>query len=181
MKLTNLSSLNKLPRNLIVRAMDIVCTSKGPFKTEKVLDNVYRGSDVPIEKISTLPQMGINTVVNLRTLGKKQLELLKAEYKKYNIEFVNFPINPFNFKKSIPVIVDFIKNLKKDSSVLVHCTYGKHRTGGVIAVIKSALDKTSMTEIIDDMYSHGFKRSHKIFFGSIKRGLKKLEKFITSD
>lgn len=156
--------------------LDKVCSNKTGYAIEIVSGNLYRSSEVPINKIPLLKKMGIQRVVNLKTLTCEQYEKLANEYKNAGIEFLNLPINLFNFKKSIPTLIDLINDVKSKKTTLFHCTFGKHRTGGAVAIARNILEKMPMKQAIEDMYKHGFKRIHKMFFFSIKNSLKSFEK-----
>lgn len=176
MKSVGINSIQSIKPSLPVVFLDKVCSNKSGFAIEAVGGNIYRSSEVPIERIPLLKKMGIERVVNLKTLTSEQFDKLAAEYKKFGMEFLNLPVNLFNFKKSIPILVDLIKDINAKKTTLFHCTYGRHRTGGAIAIARNILEKVPMNQAIEDMYKHGFERIHKICFYSIKLGLKAFEK-----
>ena len=173
MSCVNLISPKIMKASPIVKIVDKVFCNPKKFDIEVVNDHLFRSSEVPLERIPLLAQIGIKRVVNLRSISKKQIEKLTKEYQKYNIEFCNLPVDMFNFKKSIPDIIQLAKDKK---TTLFHCTYGNHRTGGVIAIERSITEQLPMAKAIEDMYKHGFKRIHKILLCSIKNGLNKFEK-----
>lgn len=168
------SAVKMLKKSPVVRAIDTICKSnvKG-LHIERVTSTLLRGADIPFEMIPELPKFGIERVVNLRTISDKKVQKLTAEYAKYGIEFYNLPVNMFNFKKSIVAISDLIKTFAKDGKkTYVHCTYGKHRTGGFVAKWENMINNTSIQEVIEKMYNHGFKLKHKVAFASIPKQLK---------
>lgn len=175
MKCLEFNSYRNIAPNPIVRGLDILCKNREGFRIETVGENLFRSSDVSLDRIPFLSKIGIKRVINLKTLSKKQYETLSREYRRFNIEFINIPVSLFNFKKSIPHIVEMFKDVDKKTT-LCHCTYGKHRTGGVIALARKILHKKPMNQLIEEMYNHGFGRIHKIVFCSIKSGLKDFEK-----
>lgn len=159
----------------LTKILDKVFTHPHRFNIELVNDHLYRSSEVTSERIPLLEQLGIKRVVNLKSINKKQIEQLTKEYKKYGIEFYNLPVNLLNFKKSIPNIIQLVKDISAQKPTLFHCTYGHHRTGGAIALERIIIEQLPMDKAIDDMYKHGFKRIHKILLFSIKNSLKKLK------
>lgn len=171
----NLLPIKPVKANPIMKAIDLTFHIPKKFRIEAVNDCLFRSSDVPIERIPFLSGIGVQRVVNLRTISTETAEKLAGEYKKYGIEFFNVPANFLNFKKSIPTLLRFVKEAA-DKKTLFHCTYGKHRTGGAIALGRSVLEGLPMPEAIDDMYKHGFKSIHKFFICSVKHGLQKFEK-----
>lgn len=165
------------PPSKLVNLLDTVSRKHYIFSIEAVSKDLCRGSNVSFKRIPFLAKMGIERVINLRTLNKKTIEKLTAEYKKFGIEFYNIPIDLFNFKKNVPTLFNVIKEIAKDpKKTLFHCTHGYHRTGGVVAMARNMIEGLPMSEAIKDMYQHGFKRIHKIAFRSIKKGLQNFEK-----
>ncbi len=168
----------RLRNNPVARLMDKTFKNKGEFRVEQVTRNLYRSPDVPLHEIANLKSKNIDTVFNLRTLNKKEFQRLFQEYQKNNIEFINIPLNPFSFKKSSNVIKEAIKMHSKDEKkILVHCTYGNHRTGGFVAMWKYIVENIPMQDAISDMLKHGYKLRHKIAFSSI---INNLEKFVAN-
>lgn len=173
MNIKAVSAINGLKKSPVMRVVDAVFKNKKCFRMEYVTPKLIRGSDVPVERIETLAKSGIQRVVNLRTISDKEVEKLTAEYAKYGIEFINLPVNMFNFKKSMAAISDLIKSFAKDSKkTYAHCTYGKHRTGGFVAKWENMIDKKPIQDAIKDMYNHGYKVPHKVAFASIPKQLK---------
>lgn len=168
----------QLRKNPVARLMDKTFKNKGEFRIEQVTRNLYRSTDVPLNEIANLKDKNFATVFNLRTLNRKELQRLVQEYQKHNIEFINIPLNPFSFKKSSKVIKEAIKmHSQEEKNILVHCTYGCHRTGGFVAMWKHLVEKIPMQDAISDMLQHGYRLRHKIAFSSI---IKNLQNFVTN-
>ncbi len=170
----NLSSIKAVHPCKIVGLVDKIFPTCAKFHMEKVNNNIFRSSNVTVNEIPELVRMGIKRVVNLRTLSQQQIEKLQAQYTKFNIDFINIPANLFNFKKSIPVLYNLI-NENPNIKTLFHCTFGKHRTGGAVALARNILENMPMKNAISDMYQHGFKLKHKICFRSITNSLNAFE------
>lgn len=117
--------------NPFIKLMDKVCKNHGGLQIKKVSDDLYRGSD-PKKNISALSKEGIKVILNLKTIGKKELAELTKEAEQLGIDYVNIPLNPFSIKKSIKAIVSVVSQASKDKPLFVHCTYGRDRTGFVV-------------------------------------------------
>lgn len=118
----------------------------GLINLGRVSEELYR-SGQPIKRSGvngyrTLQQMGIRTVISLRTLPGTELQIItelnaKTADPSKRIYFLHLPINPFSTDLSylngrLETILKAMERAPKP--VLVHCRYGQDRTGFVVAV-----------------------------------------------
>lgn len=143
--------------NPIVGLFDFVCGNNTEFKMQKISDSFYRSSDASMN-IPQLAKYGIKTILNLKIINKKELAKLTKVAKEHGIEYINIPINPFKLDNSINEILDIIKTASEENPLLVHCTFGRDRTGFVTALYQNLKEDVPMQEAISDMYEHGFRR-----------------------
>lgn len=170
--LLNLKAVTvKTSGNPFIKLMDNVLCSKSDLKIKQVNEFLYRGSD-PKKNFSTLSASGVKVILNLKTISKKELEILKNEAEKCGIEYVNIPLNPFSIKKSIPALLGVINQSSKEKPLFVHCTFGRDRTGFVTALCRTVKEKLPLKEALVDMHQNGFRR---VFF-HMENVLKKLFK-----
>lgn len=157
--------------NPFIKLMDKVLRNKNGLRITQVSESLYRGSD-PSQNISVLSQAGIKTILNLKTIGKKELIKLTAQAKKLGVEYINIPLNPFSIKKSINSLINIIDKSSKENPLFVHCTFGRDRTGFVTALSRYLKEKMPLHEVILDMHKNGFRN---VFF-HMERYLKKFGK-----
>jgi len=117
----------------------------GLINLGRVSDDLYR-SGQPIRRSGvdgyrTLQQMGIRTVINLRTFPGTELQAItelnsKTADPSKRIYFLHLPINPFSsdltyLNVRLETIMKAIEQAPKP--ILIHCRYGQDRTGFIIA------------------------------------------------
>ncbi|OQA02439.1 MAG: Tyrosine phosphatase family protein [Planctomycetes bacterium ADurb.Bin401] len=127
---------------------------KGIGNFYKVSDDLYRGKQPNAKGISKLQEMGIKTVINLRT-EETDAKILKGS----DITYERIPMRAKNPKEA-----DIIKFLKlatdKDKSpVFVHCMRGADRTGLMCAVYRIAVEGWSKEDAIKEMTKGGYRFS----------------------
>ena len=149
-------AIKPIKNNPVISVMDKVCKRKY-FYVEKLTDSFYRGSEPDAKQIKTLGNMGIKTILNLKSIDNKQLAAYSKIAEDNGIKYINIPLNPFYIKKSFPYIMDIIKSGNKENPTFIHCTYGKDRTGFVSALVNYFKNGTSMKDSIADMTNHGCK------------------------
>jgi len=140
--------------------MDEVLRNKNGLQIKQVSESLYRGSD-PSQNISALCSTGIKTILNLKTIGKRELAKLTEQAKNLGINYINIPLNPFNIKKSISGIVNVINQASTENPLFVHCTFGRDRTGFVTALSRYLKENLPLQDAISDMHKNGFR---KVFY-----------------
>jgi protein tyrosine/serine phosphatase len=143
--------------NPIVGLFDSVCGNSSDFRMQKISNSFYRSSDVSMN-IPELAKYGIKTILNLKIISKEELKKLTEIAKEHGIEYINIPINPFKLQDNMDEILDVIKTASEENPLLVHCTFGRDRTGFVTALYQNLKEDVPMQEAISDMYEHGFRR-----------------------
>lgn len=118
----------------------------GLINLGRVTNDLYR-SGQPIKRSGVdgyrkLQQMGIRTVINLRTLPGTELQAItelnsNTADPSRRIYFLHLPVNPFSsdlgyLNGRLETILKAIEQAPKP--VLVHCRYGQDRTGFIVAV-----------------------------------------------
>ena len=134
----------------------------------KVSDNLYRSAQPTAEGMKNLKQMGIVTVVNLRSFHSDRDEIgntglgyehiyMKAWHpeRKEAVRFLQIVTNP------------------KRTPVLVHCLHGADRTGTMCALYRIAVQGWTKEEAIREMSEGGF-NFHSVF-GNLPEWIQNLD------
>jgi protein tyrosine/serine phosphatase len=117
----------------------------------KVSDDLYRGAQPTAAGIRQLKDMGIKTIVNLRSFNSDKGEIGDIE-----IGYEHIYAKPWHPEEE--EIVRFLKIVtdKQKSPVFVHCQHGADRTGLMCAVYRVAVCGWSKELALDEMIYGGF-------------------------
>jgi protein tyrosine phosphatase (PTP) superfamily phosphohydrolase (DUF442 family) len=117
----------------------------------KISDNLFRSAQPTAQGMKNLKEMGIETIVNLRSFHSDRSEIgntglgyehiyMKAWHpeRKEAVRFLQIATNP------------------KRTPVLVHCQHGADRTGTMIALYRIAVQGWTKEQAIGEMTEGGF-------------------------
>jgi Protein tyrosine/serine phosphatase len=141
----------------------------------KVSDKLYRGAKQNSEGYKKLKEMGIKTVVNLRTSNKEEKIVKKA-----GLNYVYIPTKTSKLgDDSIEKFLAVVSN-PDNWPVFVHCYHGSDRTGAAVASYRIVFENYTPEEAHKEMTSgkYGFHSMWKNIEAYIK-GLdkEKIEKW----
>lgn len=146
---------------------------KKKYYLEKLSDSFYCGSEVGDKEIENIAQKGIKKIIDLKVQSKKTIKKLTILCQKYEISYLNIPINVFEKPgKVIKKLIDVVKNVTPENPVYVHCKYGEDRTGFVRGLYRILIEKRDLGEVLQEMIAKGYKP--KLFKHFIE-GLKDVE------
>lgn len=117
----------------------------------KVSDDLYRGAQPTAEGMSRLKELGIKTVVNLRSMHSDRDEIGKTE-----LAYEHINMTTLNFKNEDAVHFLKIVTDSNCTPVFVHCKHGADRTGTMCAIYRIAVQGWSKDEAIEEMIQGGF-------------------------
>ncbi|MEN6386461.1 MAG: dual specificity protein phosphatase family protein [Phycisphaerales bacterium] len=128
--------------------------TKGIGNFHQVSENLYRGKQPTAQGIEQLKQMGVKTIVNLRT-EDTDTKLLKG----YDFNYVRIPM-----RAKDPKVEDVITFLKiatdiNQGPVFVHCMRGADRTGMMCAAYRVVVQGWDKKDAINEMKNGGYKFS----------------------
>ena len=117
----------------------------------KVSDKLYRSAQPTAEGMKNLKQMGIRTVINLRSFNFDQPEIADTDLAQEHIYM----------KAWHPEREDLIRFLKiatnpKKAPMLVHCQHGADRTGAMCALYRVVVQGWTKEQAIREMTEGGF-------------------------
>ena len=123
----------------------------------KISGILYRGAQPHQEGFAHLKELGIATIVDLRSEdpGKTAWERRQAESS--GMQFVSIPVGSWSAPTDEQVAQFFL--LLRDhpnQKVFVHCHFGEDRTGVFVAAYRMAHDQWTVEQAMKEMYVFGF-------------------------
>jgi protein tyrosine phosphatase (PTP) superfamily phosphohydrolase (DUF442 family) len=117
----------------------------------KVSDDLYRGAQPSAEGMEQLKELGIKTVVNLRSFHSDRDEIANT-----GLAYEHISTNTWD--PETKDVVRFVKIVTDSNStpVFVHCQRGADRTGMMCAIYRIAVQGWSKAEAIEEMTKGGF-------------------------
>jgi protein tyrosine/serine phosphatase len=117
----------------------------------KVSPDLYRGAQPSTEGIRQLKEMGIKTIINLRSFHSD-----KDEIGDVAIRYEYIPMKTWHPTEK--EVVEFLKIVtdKEKTPVFVHCHYGADRTGLMCAIYRVVVCGWSKEAAADEMVNGGF-------------------------
>ncbi|MBN1515916.1 dual specificity protein phosphatase family protein [Candidatus Sumerlaeota bacterium] len=124
---------------------------EGVPNLHKVSDDLYRSAQPTAQGMKNLEQMGIKTVVNLRSLHSDKDELAGSDLKSEHIAMKAWHTEQED-------VVEFLKivNDPERTPVLVHCQHGADRTGTICALYRITVQGWTKEEALKEMTEGGF-------------------------
>ena len=128
----------------------------------KVSEALYRGAQPSAEGMQELKNMGIKTVVNLRTWHSDLGKLGDT-----GLESIHIPMIALYPKEEHVIRVLQLVTDKEYAPVFVHCKHGADRTGIIVASYRIVVEGWSKEKAIEEMTQGGF-GFHSIWFNLIR-------------
>ena len=117
----------------------------------KVSQDLYRGAQPTATGIRQLKDMGIKTIINLRSFRSDRDEIGNV-----NIGYVHIYMKAWHPEEE--EVVNFLKIVtdKNKTPVFVHCQHGADRTGLMCAIYRVAVCGWSKKSAVDEMIYGGY-------------------------
>jgi len=123
----------------------------------KVSEDLYRSAQPTSIGMTNLKQMGIETVVNLRSFHSDQDEIGNT-----GLGYEHIYMKAWHpEKKEVVRFLQIVTN-PKNTPVLIHCLHGADRTGTMCALYRIAVQGWTKEEAIREMTEGGF-NFHAVF------------------
>lgn len=118
----------------------------------RVSPHIYRGALPGKAGYATLKQLGIKTVIDMRTTGSE-----KAEVENAGMASISIPIEMS--RNGLQAKVEQVMSVMADPArqpVYVHCRHGQDRTGIVVAAYRMKYQGWQLTDAETEMQAFGF-------------------------
>src|SRR5579872_309252 len=149
--------------NASARSIARRLTIAGVPNAGEVTPNLYRGAQPTAQGFKALASMGVNIVVDLRGLDKKELE----QVNKLGMEYVAIPWHcPFPRDAAFAQFLELIQK-NPGKKVFVHCRLGDDRAGMTIAAYRMAEQGWTAKEEMKEMEAYFFSSSHHFICPSL--------------
>jgi protein tyrosine phosphatase (PTP) superfamily phosphohydrolase (DUF442 family) len=141
---------------------------KGAPNLHKVSDILYRSAQPSKEGMKNLKDMGIKTIVNLRSFHSDRDEIGDTK-----LQYEHIYMKAWHPEKK--EVIRFIKIVSdpKNQPVLVHCQHGADRTGTMCAVYRMVFQDWSKEDAIEEMKEGGY-NFHSVWV-NLEPWIKKLD------
>lgn len=139
-------------QGLMVRSSEHLYNLPGLGNVGRVAPGIYRGEQPGTGGYATLKQLGIKTVIDLRTSESE-----KAQVEAVGMKAIAVPIEMS--RKGLREKVDQVVALMADSAnqpVYVHCRHGQDRTGIVVAAYRLSQQGWALKDAEVEMQAFGF-------------------------
>lgn len=117
----------------------------------RVSGELYRGDQPSALGMRNLKQLGIKTIINLRSFHSDRDELGDTDLAYEHIYMKAWHPEEKEVVRFLKIVTD-----PRRTPVLVHCQHGADRTGAMIAVYRVAVQGWSKEEAIREMTTGGF-------------------------
>lgn len=129
----------------------------GVENLHRVSPNLYRSEQIEPQGAKSLEQLGIKTVVSLRSFHSDREKLRGTSLRYERISFETWNPESDEFRRFLKIATDPGK-----TPVLVHCWHGSDRTGAMCAAYRVVVQGWSKKEAIREMREGGYGH-HKIW------------------
>ncbi len=117
----------------------------------KVSDDLYRGAQPTAEGMRQLKELGIKTVINLRSMHSDRNKLGQTGLAYEHINMTTWNPETVDVVRFLQIVTD-----SNCTPIFVHCQHGADRTGTMCAVYRIAVQGWSKDEAIEEMTKGGF-------------------------
>ena len=116
----------------------------------KVSDKVFRSKQPSSRAFQELKDLGIKSVLNLRSYHTDDGEAKGLGLSLYRVRMSVGNVSPEQIYQALEIIKD------AEGPILVHCWNGSDRTGVVIAAYRMVFEEWSKAEAMDEFVNGGF-------------------------
>jgi protein tyrosine/serine phosphatase len=123
----------------------------------KVSEQLFRGAQPHISELAELRNLGITTIVDLRSESSHTRDQERARARSLGMHFVSIPVGGFSNPSSAQLAQFFtLVRQTPQEKIFVHCRYGHDRTGVFIAAYRIAFEHWTANQALAEMNAFGF-------------------------
>ncbi len=130
----------------------------------RVDDGLYRGAQPRPEGFAALRELGVRTVVDLRSNPSDLEKLRAAGLDPDAFDLVSIPMSPSGISEDQILAFLRVAADPERRPVFVHCRYGADRTGAVVAAYRVVIQGWTPQDAVAEMKDGGFGH-HEIYRG----------------
>jgi tyrosine-protein phosphatase SIW14 len=134
----------------------------------KVSDKVYRSKQPSSRAFHELKDLGIESVLNLRSYHTDDGETKGLGLSLYRVKMRVGNVSPDQIFQALEIIMN------SEGPILVHCWNGSDRTGVVIAAYRMVFEGWSKADAIDEFVNGGFGH-HRMLYPNLVESLNSLD------
>jgi protein tyrosine/serine phosphatase len=114
-------------------------SKSGPVRFAEVRSGLYRGGQPTLHHVALLHDLGVETIIDLRSEDRHTREAEQREAERLGMKFESFPFwGPFGAKSEL--LFRIVAAIQEGKTVYVHCNLGRDRTSLVVALSQVMLD-----------------------------------------
>ncbi|UCG57389.1 MAG: tyrosine-protein phosphatase [Phycisphaerales bacterium] len=117
----------------------------------KVSEDLYRGAQPTAEGMQQLKNLGVKTIINLRSLHSDRDEIGETKLRYVHIRMTPLGAEDEDVIRFLRVIAD-----ANSTPAFVHCQRGADRTGLMCAIYRIVVQDWSKADAIEEMTNGGF-------------------------
>ena len=117
----------------------------------KVSDDLYRGAQPTAEGMKQLKELGVRTIVNLRSFHSDRDEMGDLQFNYEHISMKAWHAEDEDIVRFLKIVSD-----EGNAPVFVHCEHGADRTGTMCAVYRIAVQGWSREDALEEMRDGGY-------------------------
>lgn len=135
----------------------------------QVTPNFYRSAQLKASDLQTLRELGIDTVLSLRSFHDDS-----ALFAGSGLKLVRIPINTWQIgDKHVIAALSEIRRAEQQGKVLLHCQHGANRTGMISAMYRLVYQGWQREAAIDELKNGGY--GYHAVWGNIIKYLKRVD------
>jgi protein tyrosine phosphatase (PTP) superfamily phosphohydrolase (DUF442 family) len=140
----------------------------GAPNLHKVSEGLYRSAQPTAEGMANLKELGIKTVVNLRSLHSDRDEIGASGLDYEHIRMKAWHAEDEDVVRFLKIVTDPAR-----APVLVHCQHGADRTGTMCAIYRLVVSGWSKEDAVNEMTKGGF--GYHAVWSNLPKYLEKLD------